>query len=189
MLANLGANYLVTRQAPRRAGNAHQNIVPYQVFEAADGHLILAVGNDGQFVKFCEVAGCQELAHDKRFVRNADRVRHRDLLIPLLAQRMRTRSKQQWLNALEAAKVPCGPINDLAEVFADPQVRARAMAVPVPHPLSDSLRLVASPIKLSATPVQVSRAPPLLGQHTDEVLAGLGLDATERALLRQRGIV
>ncbi len=189
MLANLGANYLVTGVAPARAGNAHQNIVPYQVFEAADGHLILAVGNDGQFVKFCEVAGCQELARDKRFLRNADRVRHRDVLIPLLAQRMRTRSKQQWLSALEAAKVPCGPINDLAEVFADPQVRARAMAVPVPHPSSDSLRLVASPIKLSATPVQVSRAPPLLGQHTDEVLAGLGLDATERALLRQRGIV
>ncbi len=189
MLANLGANYLVTGVAPARAGNAHQNIVPYQVFEAADGHLILAVGNDGQFVKFCEVAGCQELARDKRFLRNADRVRHRDVLIPLLAQRMRTRSKKQWLSALEAAKVPCGPINDLAEVFADPQVRARGMAVPVPHPLSDSLRLVANPIKLSATPVQVSRAPPLLGQHTDEVLTALGLDEAERARLRQRGIV
>jgi crotonobetainyl-CoA:carnitine CoA-transferase CaiB-like acyl-CoA transferase len=189
MLANLGANYLVTGVAPVRAGNAHQNIVPYQVFEAADGYLILAVGNDGQFVKFCEVAGCQALARDERFVRNADRVRHRDLLIPLLAQRMRTRSKQQWLSALEAAKVPCGPINDLAEVFADPQVHARGMAVPVPHPLSDSLRLVANPIKLSATPVQVSRAPPLLGQHTDEVLAGLGIDAAECARLRRRGIV
>jgi crotonobetainyl-CoA:carnitine CoA-transferase CaiB-like acyl-CoA transferase len=189
MLANLGANYLVTGVPPARAGNAHQNIVPYQVFEVADGHLILAVGNDGQFVKFCEVAGCAELARDKRFLRNADRVRHRDVLIPLLAQRMRERSKQQWLSALEAAKVPCGPINDLAEVFADPQVRARAMAVPVPHPLSDSLRLVANPIKLSATPVQVSRAPPLLGQHTDEVLAGLGFDDAERALLRRRGIV
>jgi crotonobetainyl-CoA:carnitine CoA-transferase CaiB-like acyl-CoA transferase len=189
MLANLGANYLVTGVPPARAGNAHQNIVPYQVFEVADGHLILAVGNDGQFVKFCEVAGCAELARDKRFLRNADRVRHRDVLIPLLAQRMRERSKQQWLSALEAAKVPCGPINDLAEVFADPQVRARAMAVPVPHPLSDSLRLVANPIKLSATPVQVSRAPPLLGQHTDEVLAEIGIGADEREALRKSGVL
>ena len=189
MLANLGANYLVTGVAPQRAGNAHQNIVPYQVFEVANGHLILAVGNDGQFVRFCEVAGRPELARDERFVRNADRVRHREWLTPMLDEVMRTRSKQQWLSALEAAKVPCGAINDLAEVFADPQVQAREMAVPVAHPLSDSLRLVASPMKLSATPVQVRRAPPLLGQHTDEVLAELGLSAAERARLRERGVV
>ena len=189
MLANLGANYLVTGVAPRRAGNAHQNIVPYQVFEAADGHVILAVGNDAQFVRFCEVAGRPELARDERFVRNADRVRHRDALVPMLADVMLTRSKQQWLGALEAAKVPCGAINNLAEVFADPQVQARAMALPMPHPLSDSLRLVASPMKLSATPVQVRRAPPLLGQHTDEVLAEFGLDDAERERLRARGVV
>ena len=189
MLANLGANYLVTGVAPQRAGNAHQNIVPYQVFEVADGHLILAVGNDTQFVRFCAVAGRTELARDERFVRNADRVRHRELLIRMLDEVMRTRSKQQWLSTLEAAKVPCGAINNLAEVFADPQVQAREMAVPVAHPLSDSLRLVASPMKLSATPVQVRRAPPLLGQHTDEVLAELGLDAAERGRLRQRGVV
>ncbi len=189
MLANLGANYLVTGVAPQRAGNAHQNIVPYQVFEAADGHLILAVGNDGQFVRFCELAGRPELARDERFKRNADRVRHRELLVPQLADVLRTRSKRQWLSALEAAKVPCGAINDLAEVFADPQVQARGMAVPVPHPLTDSLRLVASPMKLSATPVQVRLAPPLLGQHTDEVLAELGLDQAERLRLRQRDIV
>ena len=189
MLANLGANYLVTGVAPQRAGNAHQNIVPYQVFEVADGHLILAVGNDTQFVRFCAVAGRTELARDERFVRNADRVRHRELLIPMLDEVMRTRSKQQWLSTLEAAKVPCGAINNLAEVFADPQVQAREMAVPVAHPLSDSLRLVASPMKLSATPVQVRRAPPLLGQHTDEVLAELGLPAAERARLRERGVV
>jgi len=189
MLANLGANYLVTGVAPQRAGNAHQNIVPYQVFEAADGHLILAVGNDSQFVRFCEVAGRPELARDERFLRNADRVRHRELLVPLLTAVLRTRSKQQWLDELEAAKVPCGAINDLAEVFADPQVQARGMTVAVPHPLSDSLRLIASPIKLSATPVQVRRAPPLLGQHTDEVLRELGLDELERTRLRQRGIV
>jgi len=189
MLANLGANYLVTGVAPQRAGNAHQNIVPYQVFEAADGHLILAVGNDGQFARFCELAGRPELALDARFTRNADRVRHRDLLVPLLAALIRTRGKQQWLDALEAAKIPCGAVNDLAEVFADPQVQAREMTVPVPHPLTDSLRLVASPMKLSATPVQLRHAPPLLGQHTDEILIGLGLDEAERTRLRSRGVV
>lgn len=189
MLANLGANYLVTGKAPGRAGNAHQNIVPYQVFEVADGHLILAVGNDGQYRKFCEVAGCPELADDPRFVRNADRVRHRAALVPVLAERMRTRSKSDWLARLEAAKVPCGPINSLTEVFADPQVQARGMTVPVAHPLSDTLRLVASPIKLSGTPVSLRRAPPLLGQHTDEVLAEAGLDAAQIARLRERGVI
>ena len=189
MLANLGANYLVTGVAPQRAGNAHQNIVPYQVFEAADGHLILAVGNDAQFVRFCEVAGRPELARDERFLRNAGRVRHRDALVPMLADVMLTRSKQQWLGALEAAKVPCGAINNLAEVFADPQLRAREMALPVAHPLSDALHLVASPMKLSVTPVQLRRAPPLLGQHTDEVLAEFGLGDAERERLRALGVV
>ncbi len=189
MLANLGANYLVTGVAPQRAGNAHQNIVPYQVFEVADGHVILAVGNDGQFAKYCEVAGRPDLALDPRFARNADRVRHRAVLVPMLAHIMRTRPRADWLSALEAAKVPCGPINDLAEVFADPQVQARGMTVAMPHPLSDHLRLVASPMKLSATPVQYRRPPPLLGEHTDEVLAEAGLDAAEIAALRQAGVL
>ena len=189
MLANLGANYLVTGVAPERAGNAHQNIVPYQVFEAADGHLILAVGNDTQFAKFCEVAGEPALALDPRFARNADRVRHRAVLVPLLARLMKQRRKADWLAALEAAKVPCGAINNLAEVFADPQVRAREMVVELPHPLSDALRLVASPIRLSDTPVQYRRAPPLLGEHTDEVLAELGLDVAAIAELRRHGTI
>jgi crotonobetainyl-CoA:carnitine CoA-transferase CaiB-like acyl-CoA transferase len=189
MLANLGANYLTTGVAPRRMGNAHQNIVPYQVFEVADGHMILAVGNDGQFAKFCEVAGCAGLAQDERFRKNADRVRHRDVLVPLLAEVMKQRGRQAWLSALEAAKVPCGPINSLAEVFDDPQVHARGMTVPVPHPLTDELRLVASPIKLSATPVQYRQAPPLLGQHTEQVLAEFGVSACELAALRQQGVV
>ena len=189
MLANLGANYLVTRQAPQRAGNAHQNIVPYQVFEVADGHLIVAVGNDGQFARFCTVAGCSDLPLDPRFATNANRVRHRETLVPLLADRLKLRSRADWLAALEAAKVPCGPINDLADVFADPQVRERGMTVSLAHPHSDALELVASPMKLSATPVQLRRPPPLLGQHTDEVLAEMGVDAARRQQLRQLGVI
>jgi len=189
MLANLGANYMVTGRAPRRAGNAHQNIVPYQVFEVADGHLILAVGNDGQYRKFCDVAGRPELASDPRFATNASRVRHRDLLVPLLVELMRQRPKADWLAALEAAKVPCGPINDLAEVFADPQVQARGMQVQVPHPLAEELSLVASPMKLSRTPPTTRHPPPMLGQHTDEVLAQFGLTAGEREHLRGLGVI
>jgi crotonobetainyl-CoA:carnitine CoA-transferase CaiB-like acyl-CoA transferase len=189
MLANLGANYLVTRQAPQRAGNAHQNIVPYQVFEVADGHLILAVGNDGQFERFCTVAGCTELARDARYAKNADRVRHREALVPLLAAQLRTRKRAEWLAALEAAKVPCGSINDLADVFADPQVQARGMAVDMPHPRNQALQLVASPMKLSATPVQLRRPPPLLGEHTAEVLAEIGVSTEELTRLRGLGVI
>ncbi len=179
MLANLGANYLVSGNVPGRSGNAHQNIVPYQVFETApapDGskdHIILAVGNDSQFARFCEIARQPELALDARFARNQDRVRNRAVLVPLLEGIMKQRSKADWLAALETAKVPCGPINDLAEVFADPQVQQRAMVDRWKHPLDPSLRLVASPMKLGATPVRTDLPPPLLGQHTDEVLAGL----------------
>jgi crotonobetainyl-CoA:carnitine CoA-transferase CaiB-like acyl-CoA transferase len=196
MLANLGANYLVSGNVPGRAGNAHQNIVPYQVFEVApprDGHkdhLILAVGNDGQFARFCEVAGRPELARDERFTRNQDRVRNRAVLVPLLESVMKTRTKAQWLPALEAAKVPCGAINNLAEVFADPQVNARGMVDEWTHPLQPDLRLVASPMKLSETPVRRELPPPLLGQHTDEVLAGvLGWDAARIEGLRNEGVI
>ncbi len=189
MLANLGANYLVTRQAPRRAGNAHQNIVPYQVFEVADGHLILAVGNDGQFERFCRVAGLPALPADARFATNAARVRHRDALVALLEPVLKSRGRDDWLAALEAAKVPAGPINDLAQVFADPQVQARGMTATVAHPRRRALELVASPMKLSATPPQVRRAPPLLGQHTDEVLAEAGVDLAERTRLRLLGVI
>jgi len=189
MLANLGSNYLVTRQAPQRAGNAHQNIVPYQVFTVADGHIILAVGNDAQFRRFCLIVGCPELADDERFARNAARVRHRAVLVPLLADRLLLRSRTEWLTALDAAKVPCGPINDLEDVFNDPQVQSRGMTATIAHPHVDDLELVASPMKLSATPVQLRRAPPLLGQHTDEVLMELGLDAAQVLALRTSGVV
>ncbi|MBC8057821.1 MAG: CoA transferase [Rhizobiales bacterium] len=184
MLANLGANYLTTGVAPQRVGNAHQNIVPYQVFEVADGHMIVAVGNDGQFAKFCAVAGQPGLAQDPRFARNADRVRHRATLVPLLAASMKTRTRGDWLESLEAAKVPCGPINDLAEVFADPHVQQRGMTVQMPHPAAGTVNLVASPMKFSATPVQYRRPPPLLGEHTGEVLLELGFDAAEIEALR-----
>ncbi len=177
MLANLGANCLVSGQVPGRAGNAHQNIVPYQVFECArlptgeKDHLILAVGNDGQFAKFCALAGHAHWAQDARFAKNEDRVNNRAVLVPLLEAVMLTRPKADWLVALEAAGVPCGAINHLGEVFADPQVRSRGMVQQWAHPLRDDLSLVASPIKMSATPPQQLRPPPMLGQHTKEVIA------------------
>ena len=196
MLANLGANYLVSGKVPGRAGNAHQNIVPYQVFEVApteDGqrdHIIVAVGNDNQYAKFCAVAGRPDLATDTRFARNQDRVRHRAVLVPLLEEIMKTRRKADWLPALEAAKVPCGAINNLAEVFADPHVRERGMVTQWQHPLAGDLNLVSSPIKLSATPVRTDHPPPLLGQHTHEVLSGvLGLSAAQIEQLQQQGVI
>ena len=189
MLANLGANYLTTGKAPRRMGNAHQNIVPYQVFQASDGHLIVAVGNDGQFVKFCELLGLPELPRDPRYASNSQRVRHRDELVPLLAARVAERPRQHWLDAMEAAKVPGGAINDLSEVFDDPQVQHRGMVVSMAHPLSDALRVVASPMKLSETPVAYRLPPPLMGQHTDEVLAELGHGPDAIAAWREEGVI
>ena len=192
MLANLGANYLVSGNAPGRAGNAHQNIVPYQVFEVApafDGrkdHLILAVGNDAQYVKFCKVGNIPELGVNPLFAKNRDRVRNRGQLVPILEAVMKTRSKADWLAALEAAKVPCGAINSLAEVFADPQIAARGMVTHWQHPVKNDLQLVSSPIKLSATPVrtpsQGGLPPPLLGQHTEEVLRSV-LDYADAQLI------
>jgi crotonobetainyl-CoA:carnitine CoA-transferase CaiB-like acyl-CoA transferase len=179
MLANLGANFLVHSPAkppPSRMGNAHVNIVPYQVFEVApkpDGerdHMIVAVGNDSQFAKLCECLGKPQWASDTRFVRNSDRVRHRDILIPMLANQLMTQRKAHWLGLLESAKVPCGPINNLAEVFADPHVQHRQMVQTFQHPLRETLSLVASPIKMNETPIRQHLPPPMLGQHTQEVL-------------------
>lgn len=200
MLANLGANYLVTGTAPGRAGNAHQNIVPYQVFEVAaapDGnkdHLILAVGNDAQYLKFCKVANIPELGVNPLFAKNRDRVLNRAQLVPILEAVMKTRTKADWLAALEAAKVPCGAINNLAEVFADPQIAARKMVTRWQHPAKRDLKLVSSPIKLSATPVRApdtgGTPPPLLGQHTDEVLRGLlALSDAQLASLRAQNTI
>ena len=200
MLANLGANYLVSGQKegkiPGRAGNAHQNIVPYQVFEvsaAADGskdHIILAVGNDGQYAKFCKVANRIDLCDDPRFIKNADRVRHRAVLVPMLEEVLRTRTKSDWLQALENAKVPCGAINNLAEVFNDPHIRSREMVTTWQHPASGPVELVSSPMKLSETPVRADLPPPLLGEHTDDVLRELlALDDSALAHLRHHQII
>ena len=189
MLANLGSNYLCSGKAPGRMGNAHQNIVPYQVFEASDGHLILAVGNDRQFAKFCEIAGQPGWATDPRFATNAERVRHRGVLVPMLEAVIRQRPRNDWLAALEAAKVPCGSINSIGEALADPQAQARGAVVAMPHPLTPDLRLIASPMKLSATPVAYRHPPPLLGQHTDELLREAGCSEEEITLWRADGVV
>jgi len=190
MMAVMNMNYLISGTPPGRAGNAHQNIVPYQVFACADGHLILAVGNDAQFARFCEIAGKTEWARDPRFAANAERVKRRDVLVPLIAVVMRTRTQGEWLAALEAVGVPCGPINRLDQVFADPQVRARGMRFDLPHRLSGTVPQVGNPLHFSATPVAYTQPPPLLGEHTLAVLSQrLGLSAESIADLAARGIV
>ena len=189
MLANLGSHYLVGGEVPARQGNAHANIVPYQVFAVADGHIIVAVGNDRQFARLCELLGLAALGQDARFATNAGRVRHRDALIPVLQQAFRARDRHACLASLEAAGIPCGPVNDLAEVFADPQVRARGMIVETAHPQADTVPLVGSPLKLSATPVEPPRAPPMLGEHTFDVLREAGFSEDEIATLRANGAV
>ncbi|HEX5865444.1 MAG TPA: CaiB/BaiF CoA-transferase family protein [Casimicrobiaceae bacterium] len=190
MMAVMNMNYLVSGTAPGRAGNAHQNIVPYQVFACADGHLILAVGNDAQFARFCEVAGKPEWARDPSYAVNAERVQRRDVLVPLIAAVMRTRTQRDWLAALEAVGVPCGPINRLDQVFADPQLRARGMRIDLPHPLAGTVPQVGNPLHFSSTPVAYTQAPPLLGEHTSVVLSRrLGLSAESLADLAERGIV
>jgi len=190
MMAVMNMNYLVSGTPPGRAGNAHQNIVPYQVFACADGHLILAVGNDAQFARFCEVAGKTEWARDPRFAANAERVRRRDVLVPMIEAVLRTRAQASWLAALESVGVPCGPINRLDQVFADPQLLARGMRIDLPHPLSGTVPQVGNPLHFSATPVAYTQAPPLLGEHTTAVLSQrLRLSAESLADLAARGVV
>lgn len=189
-LANQAMNYLATGTNPRRLGNAHPSIVPYQDFPTADGHMILAIGNDGQFARFCEVANAPGLAADERFATNRARVVHRAELIPLLNEITRQRTTADWIAQLEARAVPCGPINTLADVFADPQVQARGMKVTMPHPQAGQVPLVASPMKLSSTPVDYRLPPPATGEHTDSILAQtLGLAPEAIARLREQGVV
>jgi crotonobetainyl-CoA:carnitine CoA-transferase CaiB-like acyl-CoA transferase len=190
VLANQAMNYLVTGVAPQRLGNAHPNIVPYQVFAASDGHIIVAVGNENQYARLCEVIGRPDLASDERFATNAARVNNRDELIAALGGIFLMRTMRQWLDALERAGVPCGPINTIADVFADPQVQARGMRLDLPHPALGSVPSVANPIKYSATPLSYRSAPPMLGANTDEILRDiLGIAPAEIARMRKAGIV
>ncbi len=189
-LANQAMNFLTSGVPPRRLGNAHPNIVPYQDFPSADGDFLLAVGNDSQFRKFCEVAGQREWADDSRFISNKARVANRDALIPLIRQATVFKTTAEWIAALEQAGVPCGPINNLAEVFADAQVQARGLRIDMPNSLGGTTPQVASPLRLSATPVEYRNAPPLLGEHTDAVLQRLlQLSVEQVAVLREGGVL
>ena len=190
VLANQGANYLATGTPPGRLGNDHPNIAPYQVLKTADGSVIVACGNDNLFRKFCEVAGRPELADDARFATNGKRVANRAELTRLLSEVMAKRSMRDWLDALEAAGVPCGPINNLEQVFAEPQALARGLRMELPHPTAGKVALTRSPMRFSETPVQHETPPPTLGQHTDEVLKGLlKKSPSEIERLRSEGIV
>ena len=192
ILSIQGANYLATGQNPPRLGNAHPNIVPYQSFPTADGDIILAVGNDGQFQRFCKVAGCEHLVEDPKFATNAGRVSNREEIVALLKPIIAAKPSAFWLTELEKNNVSCGPINRLDQVFADPQFLARGMRLDMPHPKTGSkpVSMVASPLKFSKSQVDYRMAPPVLGQHSEEVLGEvLGLSADEVAGLRDRGVI
>jgi len=189
-IANMNMNYLCSGKVPNRQGNAHANIVPYQVFDAADGEIIIAVGNDTQFARLCRVLGCPELASDERYAKNANRVRNRDILLPLLQARLSTGEVADWVRLLEPEGVPCGPVNSIAQTFANPQVMHRQMRIDLPHPLSGSVPSVANPIKFSDTPIQYRNAPPTLGQHSHEVLQqDVGLSDEDIEVLKTKQII
>jgi len=187
MLANMNTNYLVSGTPPHRWGNAHPNVVPYQAFRCADQWMIVAVGNDGQFARMCEIGGRSALAADPRFASNADRIRNREVLIPLVAGMIAERTMNEWITAFEAAGVPCGPINDLAQVFEMPQVQARGLRVDIEREDAGPVPLVGSPIRFSATPVRYDLPPPRLGEHTEAVLREVaGYDDARLAPLLER---
>lgn len=189
-MANMNMNYLASGAIPKRQGNAHANIVPYQVFRCKDGYMVLAVGNDSQFVKFCEIIGHPELSQDERFTKNADRVRNRETLIPILQDILIERNVGDWVGPLESSGVPAGPINNIAQTFEHPQVRHRKMKIELPHPLSGVVPLVANPIRFSRTPVSYRTAPPTLGQHTREVLSTLtDMQGADIDALSARGVI
>ncbi len=190
-LANQGMNYLATGEVPERLGNQHPNIVPYQVFPTGDGHMVLSVGNDATFVRFCKFAGLTELLADERFATNAARVRNRELVTETLTPVMQRHTTAWWIENLEPLKIGCGPINRLDQVFIDPQVQAREMVIEMEHPATEGApaKLIASPMRMSETPVAYRRAPPLLGQHTADVLSELlGMSAAEIAALGEKGV-
>ena len=191
-LINEGLNYLTSGELPKRQGDEHPNIVPYKVMPCADGHVIVAVGNDGQFARFCELAGAPELAEDPRFRTNSDRVRNRRALYDILPEYTVKKTQGEWLEGLEERGVPAGPVNNLDQVFADPQVIERGMKLTLPLEDSESgqVDLIANPIKLSGTPVEYRNPPPTMGQHTDQVLDELlGLESQEIARLKDSGVI
>jgi len=188
--ANQISGYLVSGNIPKRYGNAHPNVVPYQVFPCKDGHIILAVGNDSQFTSLCRVAGRPELAEDERFRLMSGRIVNRNALIPLIAEIMTTRGMHEWIEVLEAANVPCGPINNMKQVFEDPQVQHRGMRVDIPTAAGVPCPSVASPMRFSETPVEYTVPPPTLGQHTQEILQGLlGMERAAIDALAAKGVV
>jgi len=192
ILANQAAGFLNTGQVPSRQGNSHPSLAPYQDFPTADGAMLLAIGNDGQFARFCAAAGRPEWAQDERFTSNTLRVKHRETLIPMMCELTRTRRTGDWITLLEDKAVPCGPINDIGRAFDDPQVRARGLAVSLPRDAGDGVdRItgVASPLRLGNHPPVLRNAPPALGQHTQEVLAEMGLDVERMADLRRNGVI
>ncbi len=188
-LANVAMNYLVSGELPRRYGNAHPNVVPYQAFATTDGWVAIGVGNDAQFRRFCDVIGRPELADDPRFKTNSDRVINRDALIPILEAVFKTRTTDEWIEALTAAELPCGPINTLDRVFQHPQVLHRRMVEEIEHPTAGRIKLVGIPYKFSETPLAIRRHPPTLGEHTEEVLRELGYSEAEVAALRAEGAI
>ena len=190
VMANVSSAYLTSGEIPRRWGNASPIIVPYQTFPTADGWMIVAAGNDGQYRHFVTVGGEPQLANDQRFLTNPDRVKHRKELVPLLEKMTRKKTKGEWIKLLETANVPCGPINNFKEVFENEQVIARNVKIHAPHPSVGNMKLVASPMKLSKTPTEVRMAPPTLGQHTSEILRErLHLDDETIAQLHQKGVI
>ena len=191
-LINSGSNYLTSGENQYRLGNAHPNLVPYQVFQTSDSFFVLAVGNEIQFQKFCEFAGAPELSEDSRFKSNSSRVKNRKILAQMINELTQCNSTQFWLEGLEKLQVPCGPVNTIEEVFNDPQIKHREMEISLPHPLSGKgdVSLIGSPVKMSATPVSYRNAPPTLGQHTNEILAEiLGMDEEECRDLAKKGVI
>ncbi|MDO4970149.1 MAG: CaiB/BaiF CoA-transferase family protein, partial [Comamonadaceae bacterium] len=192
VLANQAAGFLATGKAPGRAGNIHPSLAPYQDFRSSDGNVLLAIGNDGQFARFCAAAGKPEWAQDSRFATNTARVQNRPALLALMEPLMRTRTTAEWIALLEDKAVPCGPINTIAQAFDDPQVQARGIRKALPRDAGDGIAqiaTVASPMRLSATPVSYRNAPPALGQHTQQVLQELGLSPEEITALQSAKVV
>jgi formyl-CoA transferase len=189
-LANVASNYLVSGQVPRRYGNAHPNIVPYQSFRAKDGFFTLGVGNDSQWRRLCQVLDRPDLAHDPRFATNPERIKHREVLILLLQEVFLEQRVEDWLQKMTAAGIPCGPVQTVDQVFADSQVLAREMVWEVPHPTAGQVKLVGTPLKLSATPAALQAHPPLLGEHTEEVLSALlGYSREGIQKFREQGVI